>query len=334
MDRRRRHIINLIASAVVVVVCIIIIIVSFHIKNQLENEYAHPTNPDYGTSDDDPTNPPTSNQPNQPSDITEITETRFIDLQPTVDNWLKTLANDEEVGLMIYDINNSRTAASYQADKVFDVASVYKLLFAYDGYHQIAIGAENPNDILTTTSDKGGLTVAKCLDLIIRESYNGCADVMNRDAKRISRVNTLIRELGMANTDDYGLKSTASDITKLLRHYWRHTELNPTLWDQLSDSMLNQPPSYVDEDSRTYDWRQGLPAGFSQNVKVYNKVGWDWNGTSWNIYADAAIADFTNLNRTYTIAVLTKNLSSYAKISQLGTMIEDAVETASQTVIK
>lgn len=331
MDRRRRHIINLIASAVVVVICIIIIVVSFHIKNQLENEYAHPADPDYSTSIDNPSAP---SAPNQPSDITEITETRFIDLQPTVDTWLRTLSSNEEVGLMIYDINNSRTAASYQADKVFDVASVYKLLFAYDGYRQLAIGAENPNDILTTTSDKGGLTVEKCLDLIIRESYNGCADVMNRDAKRISRVNTLILELDMTSTDDYGLKSTAADITKLLRHYWRHTELNSALWDRLSDSMLNQPPSRVDDDSPTYDWRQGLPAGFSQNVKVYNKVGWDWNGKSWNIYADAAITDFTKLNRTYTIVVLTKDLSNYSKITQLGRMIEDAVETASQTVIK
>jgi len=334
MDRRRRHIINLIACIIVVIACSIIVVVSFRIKNRLENEYAHPTNPDYGVSDNNSTNPPITNQPSSPSDITEVTEARFIDLQPTVDSWLKTLSSNEEVGLMIYDINNSRTATSYQADKIFDVASVYKLLFAYDGYRQLALGTENPNDILTTTSDKGGLTIAKCLDLIIRESYNGCADVMNQDPQRISRVNILIRELDMNNTEDYGLKSTAADITKLLRHYWRHTELNATLWSQLSDSMLNQPPGRVNNDSPTYDWRQGLPAGFSQNVKVYNKVGWSWNGKSWDVYADAAIADFVNLNRTYTIVVLTQNLTNYQKISQLGTMIEDAINIASQTVIK
>lgn len=324
MDRKRRQIINIIATVVVIAVCMGVIAISFVIKSQVEGNVVDSVDTGSGDLAGD-------QKPEEPvvPDPDEIIEAKFINLQPIVDRWHNSLDKNTKVGVMIYDLNNSRTAASFDADVKFNVASIYKLLFAYDGYRQLAIGSEKPDQFLVHTEEKGDLTVSKCLDLIIRESYNGCADVMARDTNRISRVNGLMRDLDMSNTSNIGLESTAADLTKLLRAYWRHTDLTEQLWRQLSDSMLNQPAT-------TYDWRQGLPAGFSDSVKVYNKVGWERNveDNRWNIYADAAIVDFTEFKHYYTVVVLTQNLKDYKTISQLGRMIEDAVIMNSEGITR
>ncbi len=330
MPPNRHHIINSITSIIVILSCAIVLIISFTIKAHITES---PTN-----TDESPEGPSlqeiTSKLPIvNPGDlITKNPEPEppatptFIDLQPTLNTWLKTLTTSEKAGVLIYDINNQRVAASFQADQVFEVASIYKLLFAYDGYMQLTTGANDPNQVIVTTTEKGPLTLSTCLDLILRESYNGCADVLNRDRARINRVYSLIDQLNMTNTRNIGLSTTATDLTHLLLKIWQHDDLSSDYWNQLSDSMLNQPPSRG-VDGKIYDWRQGLPAGFSNQVKVYNKVGWSWNGKTWDIYADAAILDFINLNRQYTAVVLTRNLSNYSKITNLGRMIESAVES-------
>lgn len=331
MDRKRRQIINLIVLVLVIAICVIVLIISFAIKRRVEDQIA-------GSTEEKPsTSTPIVNEPEKPTlpGVNEITEAKFIDLQPTVNRWAETIGSNERAAVMIYDLNNSRVAASYHEDEVFNVASLYKLLLAYDGYRQIAIGAEKPTDIIVQNSDKGQLSLSQCLDLIIRESYNGCADIMHADTLRASRINGLIRNYEMINTSNLGLQSTAADMTKLLRTYWRHSELTQSLWDQIKDSMLNQPPS-ANSGNPTYDWRQGLPAGFSDDVDVYNKVGWEWNPerNRWNIYADAAIIDFVELKHEYTMVVLTSGFSDFNKISRLGRMVEETVTLESDGIIK
>ena len=84
----------------------------------------------------------------------------------------------------------------------------------------------------------------------------------------------------------------------------------------MKDSFLSQPVT-------TYNWRQGLPSGFSK-ANVYNKVGWDYNAKTrnWNIYHDAAIIEFEEQNRHFIVVVMT-NRVPYQKIRQLGTEIEN-----------
>ena len=83
------------------------------------------------------------------------------------------------------------------------------------------------------------------------------------------------------------------------------------------DSFLNQPKT-------EYDWRQGLPSGFSR-AKVYNKVGWDYNpsGRYWNIYHDAAIIEVPEKNRHFIVVVMTSQVT-FQKIAELGSNIEKA----------
>ena len=257
----------------------------------------------------------------------------FINLQPTVDAWLKTTSAN--VGLMIYDLDNDRTAASHQPNRVFNIASIYKLFFVYDGYGQIEIGAQSADTNYVTTSDYRAdtYTYGECLDLMIRESYNGCADKMRSDKAAYARVVDLIDELELKNTTNAGLSSTAADLTELLKLYYEHPDLSDTNWQKIADSMLIQPATKIDA-TTTYDWRQGLPSGFSKYVNVYDKVGWAWNEENkiWDVYADAAIVEFPEQGRHYAVVILTSNLPdrNAATISTLGTRIEDAILSASR----
>lgn len=249
----------------------------------------------------------------------------LIDFQPLLDQWVADTRGSSQIdlGVMIYDLDHQTVVGSYQPDTVFNSASIYKLFYAYDGYREIAAGRDSADAYFITTADKGDLTLGACLDLIIRESYNGCADPLRSDPDRTARVEALISDLGLTNTTNAGLYSSARDLTRLLQLYWEHPNLTANQWTTIQDSLLNQPPT-------AYDWRQGLPAGFT-TAEVYNKVGWAWNGSYWSVYNDAAIVVFPEQQRHYLIVVLTEGISSAVPtpIIQLGQVIEAAVLSAS-----
>ena len=102
-----------------------------------------------------------------------------------------------------------------------------------------------------------------------------------------------------------------------MRIYYDHSDItNDNLIGAMKDSFLNQPVT-------AYNWRQGLPSGFSEAVKVYNKVGWDRgsNSYAWAIYDDAAILNFVDYGRSFIVVVMTNGVSPQA-IRDLGTQIE------------
>lgn len=262
---------------------------------------------------------PEHNETSIPSDAPPQ-KPAFIDLQPTVDTWLSTLPNQSQVGLMIYDLDYNQIAASYHPNEVFNSASIYKLLFAYDGYHQIDQGLDNATTVFTYANDNfhsGALTLGDCLDLILRESYNTCADPLRSDPSRFARAEALTTELGLQNTSSAGLYSSAADLTKILQRYYTHPDLSETSWLKIQDSMLNQPAT-------TYNWRQGLPSGFNV-AQVYDKVGWNWTGSYWDPYNDAAIVEFPEQDRHYIVVVMTRFLPSFAPLVELGQSIESTV---------
>lgn len=244
----------------------------------------------------------------------------FIDLQPTVEEWLNTSAHGK-VALMIYDFDHSQVAAAYNADTQMLPASLYKLFYAYDGYLQISNGTDDPDEAYL-----GDLTLGECLDLMIRESNNPCGEAMLDDPARASRVAALIREQGMAQTIPTALMTSASDVMKLLQLYYVHDGWTDTAWEKFLDSALNQPPASAG------DFRQGLPSGFSA-AQVYNKVGWSAVGGGWDIYNDAALVVFPESTasdstplaaRHYGMVVLTRS-TSHLVIADLGEMIEQAI---------
>ena len=263
------------------------------------------------SSDDDNTVDNPTTEPEVPS------VSDFINLHPTVDAWIATLPAATNVGLTIFDLDHNQIAGEYNPDEPFNTASVYKLFYVYDGYRQLESGTEDGETIFVTTEDKGQLSISACLDLMIRESYNGCADPMRANNARTERVQAMRNELGLSNTSNAGLYSSTNDLTKLMQLYWAHPDLSDTSWEQIKDSMLNQPAT-------TYNWRQGLPSGFSTAL-VYDKVGWNWNGGRWTPYNDVAFVEFPSQNRHYIVAVITENLPTFSPLVRLGEMLESTI---------
>lgn len=224
---------------------------------------------------------------------------QFISLQPVVDTWA---AENPNTSVLIYDLDNEMIAGEYNADAVREIASIYKLFYVYDGYLRLSAGLDDPNEIITNVPAKGGdLTLTTCLDLMVRESYNPCADPIRADPARTARVNAIIDSLGLNETSNAGLNSSARNITTLMQTLWQHEGINEVYWQQFMDSMLNQPKT-------TYDWRQGLPAGFSNAVQVYDKVGWySPDGYHWSYFNDAAFVVFPSENRHYIVICFIKN---------------------------
>lgn len=263
-------------------------------------------------------NPDDADKTDNPNEAPAAEPPAFIDFQAEVDRWAANTPGNKAV--IIYDLDHEKVAASLNPNEVFNMASVYKLFFVYDGYRRISDGSENAANIVADTSDKGQLSLMTCLDLMVRESYNGCADPLRADSERFARVEGMISELGLKNTANAGLYSTASDITDFMKVLWRHEGFDVASWNQLLDSMLNQPRT-------TYVWRQGLPSGFS-TAQVYDKVGWDYTGSYWSTYNEVAFVVFPEQNRHYIVTALTSGLPTFQPLVQLGTIIEDTVLAA------
>ncbi len=277
----------------------------------------------------------TPEQPNAPPEETPGTDAKsaFINLQPTVNRWSSGIK--AKVGLMIYDLDHNKVAAELNANQVFSTASIYKLFFAYVGYQDIDSGYMDPDRPFAITNDYRAdtYTFSECLDLMIRESYNGCADPIRSNQRLYRRAEALIDSLELKNTTNGGLSSTPSDLASFLKFLYQNHDLSAESWANFQDSLLNQPPTKVGE-KETYDWRQGLPTGFSEAVTVYDKVGWAWSdtGSYWTVYNDAAIVEFPDLNRHYIIVLLTTDLHEDPPVSlqKLGTELEATIRSGSE----
>lgn len=237
----------------------------------------------------------------------------FIDLQPIVDEWLNEYAHGE-VAIEIYDLNNSTVAASYRSAASMYPLSLYKLFYTYDGYAQIDAGTDDPNALYL-----GNYTLGECLDLMIRESHNPCAETMLGETAREARVGQLVQKLGLTNTQPDGLKTSAHDVSLLLQHYYVHPEWSEDSWLKYRDSALNQPPTAAG------DFRQGLPSGI-RIATVFDKVGWQGGaggGTGWNFYNDAAIVEFPEIDKTGDIVQVIDSSNTESTTSPESNYTED-----------
>ena len=238
----------------------------------------------------------------------------YINLQSVVDRWTQSYSYSE-AAVEIYDLDHGQIVASYRANASMYPRSIYKLFYTYDAYAQIDAGKDDPNqDFLN------GQTLSYCLDIMIRQSDNACAEKMLDDPERAGRVGALVQRLGLATTQSDGLKSSAHDISLLLQHYYNHPDWSAGSWQKFRDTALNQ----------AYTYRKGLPSGFSV-ATVYDKAGWG-NGTGGHyVYNDAAMVEFapgTSGNtgwRRYIVVAMTSEPASYSILTNLGKMIEQAI---------
>ena len=238
-------------------------------------------------------------------------EIATIDFQSVIDDWVNSTGGKK--GIIIYDLDLDKTVGQYNADVKFGTASLYKLFVVYEGYKRIQNGSLDPSENASWT----GYTISECLDLAIRESHSPCAEtlwaIIGRD-----ELNEIVQsEYNIPDVIVSNLEATPTEIMQIMKLFYEHPDISDgKLINNMKDSFLNQPIT-------TYNWRQGLPSGFSENVDVYNKVGWDWNGEYWDIYDDAAILDFINENRHFIVVVMTSGVR-YQSIRDFGTKIEEA----------
>jgi hypothetical protein len=237
-----------------------------------------------------------------------------IDFQPIVDEWAKSVSGNRSV--LIYDLNLDKIVGSYNVDEDYGTASLYKLFVVYEGYKRLENGTWDGGAKAGST----GYTISKCLDLAIRESHSPCAETLWGMIGH-DKLDTIIEnEWGITHSDISRLTSNVGDIMAILKRFYEHPDFNDEgLLAAMWDSFLNQPDT-------TYEWRQGLPRGFSK-ANVYNKVGWAYNtaGKYWDIYHDAAIVKFPledGKTRDYIVVVMTNKID-YPDIRRFGTMLEN-----------
>lgn len=240
---------------------------------------------------------------------------RAVDFQPAVDAFVQSTRGGN-VGVAIYDLDLERMVGEYQSDKKFATASVYKLFVAYEGYLMLMRGELVADDIVA------GHTVLECLDLAIRESDSSCAETIWRRIGYDNLDRIMEEQYGMDGIEVSRLTVTPLEVVNLMKmYYYIGEKVNAELLAQIKDSLLNQPAG-------EYDWRQGLPKGFSEVAQVYNKVGWNWDPEEerWTIYNDAAIIDFVSEERHFIVVVMTNGVSPLA-IRRLGAQIEAIFST-------
>ena len=246
---------------------------------------------------------------------TETVEFSAINFQPVIDNWINSTSGIRSV--LIYDLDRDEMVGAYNPDLSYNTASLYKLFVVYEGYRRLQSGEWSADSM----AGRSGLSISKCLDLAIRESNSTCAEAIWAMIGR-ERLNEIVEnDFKITNSDISSLVSTPEDVLKMMKIYYRHSDINNEKYISImKDSFLNQPTT-------EYNWRQGLPSDFSK-ANVYNKVGWDYNpdGKYWNIYHDAAIVEFPDDNRHFAVVVMTSRVP-FQRIRQLGSDIEQWFES-------
>ena len=237
-----------------------------------------------------------------------------IDLQPVVDNWVSATGGTKSI--MIYDLDRVETIGAYNTELNFNTASLYKLFVVYEGYRRVQNGTWGRGD----RANYLGQTILDCLDLSIRESNSTCAEPLWAKIGHAELDSIIKSDFNIQSSNISGLSSNVGDITKIMQKFYTHEEIkDEDLVARMKDSFLNQPIT------NGYEWRQGLPNGFSDKTKVYDKVGWAYNaaGRFWDYYHDAAIIETAN-NRHFIVVVMTSRVP-YEKISEFGTQIETEI---------
>lgn len=236
-----------------------------------------------------------------------------INFQPTVDAWVNSVGGNK--GVIVYDIDLDKVAGIYNADAKFATASLYKLYVVYHGYRLVQKGEWDRNAV----ANGRGNTILECLDAAIRSSDSGCAEPLWSKIGHNHLDDVVNYEFNMMSVTVSSLSATAREIKDMMLMFYNHTEItDESLIAVMKDSFLNQPVT-------TYNWRQGLPTGFSAAAKVYNKVGWNYSpdARAWTIYDDAAIVEFPAENRHFIVVVMSGYVP-YQQIARFGSEFEAA----------
>jgi beta-lactamase class A len=218
-------------------------------------------------------------------------------LQAVLNNWLAANAN-VQWGISIAEVDGKNRSAGYHADTSFEPASIYKLYVSYTVQSQIAAGTLDANTITST-----GQSIATCLDVMIINSDNPCAQALGTMVGW-NAVTADAHAAGFSNTNLSAniTSSTANDTTSYLGKLAHGSLMDGTQTTALINRMKRQI------------YRQGLPAG-SSGATVADKVGFYSN-----YLHDAGIIYYPN--GTYVISVFSSG-GSWSQIANLAKTVSD-----------
>lgn len=216
-------------------------------------------------------------------------------LQAVLEKWQSSTSGTASVSVV--DIDGT-AIAGVNTERPYFTASIYKLYVAYFGYQEVDSGAKKAEETVLI-----GRTRAQCLELMIRESDSPCGEKVMSEITKVV-LNQKIRALGINNTDMGSLSTTASDTSKLLGIIARGEGLSVSSQNSLLESMKMQI------------YRDALNKGFSANVTIYNKIGFN----ELKEYHDVAIVELAD-GRRFIVAVLTSGVGT-RNIADLGAQIE------------
>lgn len=237
-----------------------------------------------------------------------------LDFQSTLDTWI---ANNNEYGIVIYDLDRNEISAAHRADDVFTTIPAHNLLLAYNGYREIDLGLTAPDFTLTDPVSGTDIDYDACLAQIMQTPANNCASAIVSNSLLSDSATRLIETFDLINSTELATYSTPTDTTKLLQKVWQHEDLTLESWAKLQDSM--SLPIAPSEDSLS-----GLAYGFS-TAHIYDQTYAVPVETAWQNYAEILFADFVRLNRHFAIVIASDTVSDANVLSRLGTLIEGKV---------
>ena len=222
-----------------------------------------------------------------------------VNLQSVLDSWAAGVGDKASVTLADEEGN---VLASVNKDRVYFAASVYKLYVAYYGYGQVDAGAVDPKEQYIN-----GHTRVECLDLMIRESDSPCAEKLWAELGKTNLTEQL-QQIGINNTSMTNINTTSYDAAVMLARISRGEGLS----EQSRDAFLNSAGNQI--------YRDALNKGFSDQLIVYNKIGF----RELDEYHDVAIVELVDDGRKFILSVLTDGVGTKS-IASLGTQIESII---------
>lgn len=241
----------------------------------------------------------------QPSITNEIEQGEEIEpqfdaraLQAVLDEWENSQTGTASV--VVADVDGS-VLASVEPDRSYFAASIYKLYVAYAGYQQIDSGEVDPDEVYVN-----GNTRLECLDLMIRESDSPCAEQLWVEIGK-EKLTEQLREYGLTSTSMSAITTSAADAAIVLARIARGEDISQASQTAFLASMRDQV------------YRDTFDEGFSNQVTVYNKIGF----RELVEYHDTATVDFTD-GRQLVVSLLSERVGASA-IAELGRRIEATV---------
>ena len=219
-------------------------------------------------------------------------------LQTIMATWAKEHP-EHQWSIVIRELKNGEKFADYQADKVYEAASIYKLFLTYLLFQKVDLGQISD---VSVSSQGRSWPLDYCLDLALRISDNPCAWAIGNYTGWTSS-NPVLTAAGFKSTQldiTNGHRSSALDTANLLEGLYKAQLYTPEARDYLLAILKKQL------------YNKGIPVGCS-GCEVANKTG-----DLPSVRHDAAIVTYGD--KTYLLVIFTDG-ATYAQIAELAGQI-------------